>query len=337
LGGLVSGNLDSLDDLEKAGVVGFKAFMSNSAIDEFLHVDDTALFQGMQKIAEIGSIVALHAESEVITNTLAAAYKHQGKVSIRDYVTSRPVLSEIEAVGKAAAYADVTGCKLHIVHASSGEVVKHITQAKKDGIDITVETCPHYLAFNLDDFERLGGIAKCALPLREQEHVESLCEALASGEINMVGSDHSPAHMKEMKNGDIFSVWGGISGAQSTLHVMLEEGYWQRGIPLETIVRVTSTNPTKRFELYPHKGTIRTGSDADLVLVDLNTPFRLEKTNLYYRHAHSPYIGKTFRGTIEYTFLRGSMIFKKEVSSTQVFQGKWYSVMSTNRGFSRLP
>jgi allantoinase len=312
-GGLVPGNFGSLEDLKRAGVIGFKGFMSNSGIDEFLYVDDATLFQGMQKIAELGSIVALHAESDVITSSLAASYKKKGKVSIRDYVASRPVLSEIEAVGRAAAYAGVTGCKLHIVHASSGEVVKHISRAKQNGIDITVETCPHYLAFTVDDFEQLGGLAKCAPPLRGKEHVESLWEALATGEIDIIGSDHSPApaSMKVMKDDDIFGVWGGISGAQSTLNVMLEEGYWRRGIPLETIVRVTSANPAKRFGIYPQKGALAVGSDADLVLVDLHASFRLEKSHLYYRHAHSPYVGKTFRGKVECTFLRGSMVYQK--------------------------
>ncbi|MFC4766452.1 allantoinase [Effusibacillus consociatus] len=313
-GGLVPGNLDSLESLKECGVIGFKGFMSNSGIEEFLHVDDASLFQGMQKIAELDSIVALHAESDAITNSLAASYIAQGRRTARDYVASRPVLSEIEAVGRAATYAEITKCKLHIVHASSGEVVKRVTQAKQSGVDITVETCPHYLALNIEDLERLGGLAKCAPPLREQAHVESLWEALKSGEIDIIGSDHSPAPAS-MKAGssydDIFSLWGGISGAQSTLNVMLEEGYWRRGIPLETIVRVTSTNPAKRFGLYPRKGTIAVGSDADLTLVDLEASFKLKAEDLFYRHAQSPYVGKTFRGTVLYTFLRGQVVFQK--------------------------
>ncbi len=311
-GGLVPGNFDSLEALHKAGVIGFKGFMSNSGIDEFLYVNDDTLLQGMQKIAELGSIIALHAESDVITNALANAYKQSGKVSIRDYVASRPILSEIEAVGRAAAYAGVTGCKLHIVHASSGEVVDFISRLKQKGIDISVETCPHYLAFSVEDFEQIGGLAKCAPPIREREHVEALWEALAAGEIDIIGSDHSPApaSMKVMKN-NIFDLWGGISGAQSTLNVLLEEGYWSRGLSLEQIARVTSTNPAKRFGLYPHKGTISEGYDADLALVDLNKSFTLLQSQLQYRHAHSPYVGKTFRGTIEYTFVRGEMKFQK--------------------------
>lgn len=314
-GGLVPGNLDSLESLKEAGVVGFKAFMSSSGMNEFPHVDDHTLFHGMKKIANLGSILALHAESDVITEGLAAFATKQGHRLVRDYCASRPILSEVEAVGRAMAFAEATGCKLHIVHVTSGEVIKHINLAKRKGVDVTVETCPHYLSLNVEDFERLGGLAKCAPPLRDQEHIESLWDALASGEIDIIGSDHSPVppDLKKDSNGDIFSVWGGISGAQSTLHVMLEEGFWRRKIPLETISRVTSTNPAKRFGLYPRKGVIAVGSDADLTVVDLHKSFTLKTEDLYYRHPQSPYVGKTFRGTILFTFLRGRSVFEKGV------------------------
>ncbi|MEK4223371.1 allantoinase [Bacillus sp. FSL W8-0116] len=313
-GGLVPGNLDSLEPLKELGVIGFKGFMSDSGIDEFLHVDDCTLFKGMQKIARLGSILALHAESDVITKQLANWHQSQGNLTARDYVSSRPVISEIEAVGRAAAYAEITGCKLHIVHASSGKVIKYISEAKQRGVDITVETCPHYLSFTIEDLERLGGMAKCAPPLREREDVESLWEALKSGEIDIIGSDHSPsppAMKVASDNGDFFSLWGGISGAQTTLNVMLEEGYWRRGIPLEVIVRVTATNPAKRFGLYPRKGTIAVGSDADLTLVDLQSSFVLKKSDLLYRHPQSPYIRKKFRGKVTYTILRGRVVFRR--------------------------
>ncbi|MFC4766726.1 allantoinase [Effusibacillus consociatus] len=312
-GGLVPGNLDSLESLKKSGVIGFKAFMSNSGIDDFVHVDDSTLFQGMEKIAELGSILALHAENDVITSRLSASSIEQGRLTVRDFCSSRPILSEIEAVERALTYAEATKCKLHIVHVSSGQVVKRVTNAKRRGVDVTVETCPHYLTFTIDDFERLGGLLKCAPPLRELEQVESLWEAIDSREIDSIGSDHSPSPpaMKTGSGEDIFSVWGGISGAQSTLNVMLEEGYWRRGVPLETIVRITSTNPAKRFGLYPNKGTIAVGSDADLTLVDLQFPFLLEASDLLYRHKQSPYVGKTFRGLVLYTLLRGRVIFQK--------------------------
>lgn len=314
LGGLTPENIQSVKELKAAGVIGFKGFMSHSGLDEFPYfTDDEALLQGMHEVASADSVLFLHAENQTIINKLVATALAEGCTTIRDFVATRPVISEIAAVIKAAAFAEVTGCKTHIAHVSSGEISNYVTQAKKRGVDITVETCPHYLALNIEDFERIGALAKCCPPVREQNHVDSLWTAIADGEIDTVGSDHSPApaSLKVMnENSNIFKVWGGMSACQSTLNVMLEEGYFKRGVALETIVNVCAANPAKRFGLYPQKGTIAVGSDADLTLIDLNASFTLQKEDLFYHHPHSPYIGKKFRGTVTQTILRGTTVFK---------------------------
>lgn len=312
-GGFVPDNLEQLEELNKYGVIGFKGFMSNSGIDEFSNLNDDVLLEGMEVVSRNCSILSLHAENESICSRLAQSNIKNGKISIRDYVSSRPIISEGEAVMKAAAFAEVTNCKLHILHVSSGEAIKYVSEAKKRGVDITVETCPHYLTLNINDFEKLGGLGKCAPPLREQEHVDSLWRALENDEIDIIGSDHSPApiSMKELTNNqNIYDVWGGISGAQSTLAILLEEGYFKRGIPLETIVRILSFNPAKRFGLYPRKGAIELDSDADIVVIDLNKSYTLNEEDLLYRHKHSPYIGREFRGIVKQTILRGKTIWE---------------------------
>jgi allantoinase len=308
-GGLVPGNLEHLKTLHDKGVIGFKAFMSNSSTDDFKASDDATLFAGMQKIAELGSILAVHAESEVITRHLTKAMLEKGILTARAYAGSRPVESEIEAVQKVLAYAKVTGCKIHIVHVSSRKVIQIIQNAKREQVDVTVETCPHYLALTVDDLENIGPIAKCAPPLRDPEEVELMWEAFKNGEIDTIGSDHSPAP-PDMKTGNIFEAWGGISGAQSTLNVLLEEGYFKRNVPLETIVRLTSANPAKRFNLYPGKGSLTVGSDADFTVVDLNQSFYLQRESLLYRHPYSPYTGKKFRGRVISTFLGGRCVYQ---------------------------
>ncbi|MDI3256997.1 MAG: allantoinase [Kyrpidia sp.] len=310
-GGLIPGNVEKLEELHECGVVGFKAFMSDSGIDEFPAVDDAYLWEGMETAARLGSLVAVHAESRWITARLTASCLSQGRTTARDYEASRPILSEMEAVQKAVAFARLTGCPLHVVHASSARVVRLIQAAKDEGADVTVETCPHYLTLTTEDAERLGGVAKCAPPLRSREEVDALWEAVADGAVDTVGSDHSPCppSMKEDSEGNIFRIWGGISGAQSTLNVLLEEGHHRRSVPLETIVQLASTNPAKRFGLYPQKGTITPGSDADLVLVDLRAAWVLHRENLYYRHPHSPYVGRSFRGRIRATLLRGRPVY----------------------------
>lgn len=309
-GGLVPENIDDLKDLHENGVIGFKAFMSPSGIDDFNNVDDETIYKGMREIASLGSLLAVHAESTVMCEQLAKEKIGQGKVTARDYVESRPIISEIEAVRRILSYAELTGCKLHIVHASSRKVVEVVNDAKRRGVDITVETCPHYLTLTVNDLEKQGAIAKCAPPLRDHDEVEELWAAVANGEINVIASDHSPApaSMKE-STGNIFEGWGGISGAQSTLNIMLTEGHFKRNLPLEKIVELTATNPAKLFGLST-KGTIEVDYDADLTLVNLNESFELKKEDLFYRHQHSPYIGMAFKGKVKTTIVGGKVVFE---------------------------
>ncbi|WP_066067662.1 allantoinase [Neobacillus soli] len=308
-GGLVPENIENLKELHENGVIGFKAFMSPSGIADFNNVDDETIFKGMTEIASLGSLLAVHAESTVICDQLAQKKQREGKTSARDFVESRPIISEIEAVRRIISYAEATGCKLHIVHASSRKVVEVIEEAKRRGVDITVETCPHYLSLTVKDLEEKGGIAKCAPPLRDEDELEDLWVAVANGEIDVIGSDHSPApaSMKEIE-GNFFEGWGGISGAQSTLNILLTEGYFKRNLPLEKIAALTATNPAKLFGL-ANKGTIAVDYDADLTLVNLNESFELKNEDLFYRHKHSPYVGMTFKGTVKTTIVNGEVVF----------------------------
>lgn len=312
-GGLVPDNIKQLKAMHENGVIGFKAFMSPSGIDDFSNADDTTLYNGMREIKALGSLLAVHAESTVICEELAAEKQRNGQTTARDFVESRPIISEIEAVRRIISFAEATGCKLHVVHASSRKVVHIIEEAKQRGVDVTVETCPHYLSLTVADLEEQGGVAKCMPPLRDQEEVDDLWEALKQGEINTVGSDHSPApaDMKTITD-NYFKGWGGISGAQSLLNIMLTEGYFKRGVPLEKIVEVTAANPAKIFKLST-KGTIASGYDADLTLVDLSESFELKKDDLFYRHQHSPYIGKTYHGNVKETIVNGKVVYKNKM------------------------
>ncbi|MBU5212129.1 allantoinase [Heyndrickxia oleronia] len=309
-GGLVPQNIADLKELHENGVIGFKAFMSPSGIADFDNADDETLYKGMKEIASFGSLLAVHAESTVICDQLAQEKQSQGKTSARDFVESRPIISEIEAVRRIISYAEATGCKLHIVHASSRKVVQVIKEAQLRGVDVTVETCPHYLSLTVKDLEEKGGVAKCCPPLRDEEEVEDLWAAVANGEITVIGSDHSPApaSMKEIE-GNFFEGWGGISGAQSTLNILLTEGHFKRNLSLEKIVELTATNPAKLFKL-ENKGTIAPNYDADITIVNLNESFELKKEDLFYRHQHSPYVGKTYQGKVKTTIVNGQIVFE---------------------------
>lgn len=309
--GLVPENIELLERLGECGAVGFKAFMSGSGIDDFSAADDETLRKGMEWIAKLDSVLAVHAESDHIILPLTKKISKENRYSAKDYAESRPIASEIEAVKKVINLSNETGCKLHIVHVSSSRVVEIIENAKRAGVNITVETCPHYLSLSVDDLEKLGSIAKCAPPLRDRHEMEGLWKCIKKGQIDLIGSDHSPSPIT-MKRGHLFEAWGGISGAQTTLNILLEEGYWQRNIPLETIVKLTSSNPARRFHLYPAKGCLEVGSDADITVIDLKPTFILKKEQLFYKHAHSPFIGKKLRGKVLSTYVAGQCVYHHE-------------------------
>jgi allantoinase len=185
-----------------------------------------------------------------------------------------------------------------------------VAEARERGIDVSCETCAHYLALTEDDVERIGAIAKCAPPLRPQSEQDALWQHLANGTLQMVTSDHSPAPASMKSGTDFFKIWGGISGCQSLLSVLLTDGVTAHKLPLTTIANITSGYVAHRFRLPLTKGRLAPGADADLVLVNLAESYTLQPADLLYRHRHSPYIGKHFRGRVIQTLLRGRTIYK---------------------------
>jgi allantoinase len=299
-GGLVPGAVGEMAEMAGRGVVGFKAFMCDSGLPEFPRADDRTLRDGMAEAARLHLPVAVHAESQDKVRLKAGPTVH-------DFLESRPVAAETEAIARALELARQTGASLHIVHVSTGRGVSLAAEARANGVDVSIETCPHYLWFTEADVERLGTIAKCAPPLRAAEHHQALWDALVARHVDIVASDHSPTE-PSMKAGDFVSAWGGIAGVQSTLPVLLDRGYHDRRLPLEGIADLISATPARRFRI-ARKGTIERGNDADLVLIDTAASFTLEKDNLQQRHKTSPYIGGTFRGTVRATLRRGEAIF----------------------------
>ncbi|MDQ3692718.1 MAG: allantoinase [Chloroflexota bacterium] len=308
-GGLVPGTLDRLPELAECGVIGLKAFMSQSGTDDFAAADDLTLYEGMREAARLGLIVAVHAESDAITSRLAARAIAAGQTTARDYLASRPVIAELEAISRAILLAEEAGCALHVVHVSTGRGFELIAAAKARGVDVSCETCPHYLFFTEDDIERLGAIAKCAPPLRSGPEQTALWDKLRSGELPMVASDHSPAPATMKGGDDFFQVWGGISGCQSTLPALLTAGYHQRGLSLPLIASLSAGYVAHRFRL-PAKGRLEPGADADIALVDLEHVWTLSAGDLHDRHKLSPFTGQAFRGVVRRTLLRGHTIFR---------------------------
>ncbi len=306
-GGLVPGGIDRMDELAERGVVGFKAFMCPSGVEEFAAVTPDDLGRGMERAAALGLPVAVHAEDPAITEPLAARAVAQGRTTMRDWRLSRPARAEESAVATALALAAQADCSLHVVHVSSAGSVDLISRARARGVDVTCETCPHYLVLDADDADRIGALAKCAPPLRSSAEREELWSRLIADDIDLIASDHSPGPPQSKEGHDMFAVWGGVSGAQTSLPLALTHGL-RRGVSVARLVEMLSARPAGRLGLRT-KGRLEVGADADITLVRLDEPWRLTADALEYRHRHSPFTGQSLSARVVGTILRGVAVF----------------------------
>jgi allantoinase len=266
-GGLVPGNLDQLAPLVERGAMGFKAFMCPSGIDEFPACDERTLREGMKRIAELDSILLVHAEDPSLL-------REPRGPSAGDFLASRPPEAEIAAIERCVALSRETGCRVHIVHVSTAQGAALL------GENVSGETCPQYMLYIEDDLERLGGLGKCAPPFR-RERMQLM---------PIVVSDHSPS-TPDLKEGDDFRrIWGGISGCQSTRRLLLAIG-----VAPQQVAAVTSTNIANRFRI-PDKGDIAPGFDADLWLVDRDHEDVVRKEDLLYKNPFSAHERQHVRG-----------------------------------------
>ena len=313
-GGLTPNNLDAMGELAGRGVIGFKAFMSGSGIDDFERADEAVLLEGMRRAAALGLPVAVHAEDEAMCAERTAAARREGRRGVEDYLASRPPEAELIAVERAIDLAAEAGCRLHVVHLSTPAAVWAVGRARQEGLDVTCETCPHYLTLDDAAAVRLGVRAKCAPPLRNAVNVAMLWQLLHGGKIDLVTTDHSPA-LASMKRydpddpscDDFFAAWGGISGVQTLLGTLLGQGGVER-LELPAVARVAAGRAAERFGI-AGKGRIAEGFDADLTLVDLSAGRPLRRGDLLDRHRLNPLVGRKVGGFVRRTILRGRTIF----------------------------
>ena len=308
-GGVIPGNRAALPGLADAGVIGFKAFMSTSGSDDFPASDDLTLYEAMGTIAELELPFLLHAESDRITADLAARARAAGRVSVRDYLESRPPVAETEAIARALELAAVTGCRLHIVHVSTQRGVELVQNARAAGQDVTCELTAHHLVLDAEDAVTLGAVAKCAPPLRLAAEADELWQLLADDDTLFVISDHSPAPEALKQSPDFFAVWGGIAGIQSTVELMLSDTGPGGRLALAQVPRVLASAAADRFGL-SGKGLLVPGMDADLALVEVGPTRVLGREELLDRHRFSPYVGRELRARVRTTVLRGEVVYR---------------------------
>lgn len=309
-GGLVNDNLADLPGLAAGGVIGYKAFMSDSGVD-FATAHDGILYEGMQFIARTGSVLGVHAENDVITAHLSARLKAAGRTDRRAWAESRPEFQELEAISRVLFLAGQTGARTHVVHVSIAAGVGRVRQAQAAGVPVSCETCAHYLWFDEEDFLRIGPAAKCAPPLRGAAGREALWQRVLAGEVDCIASDHSPAapELKTRGIDDVWQAWGGITGIQATLPVLLTAGVHRRGLPLPLLARLWAGGAARIFGLAGRKGAIARGADADVVLVDPEAEWTMTADDLRSRHQVSPYVGSRFKGKVVRTLLRGQTVY----------------------------
>jgi allantoinase len=257
-------------------------------------------------------LVAVHAEDEALARRRTAE-EHARGTDARTWLKSRPVELELSAIRTAVDIAGETGCSLHIVHVSSPEGVALARDARKRGVDVTVETCPHYLLLCEEDVVRLGAPAKCFPPLRPETLRLGLWRELESGGIDTIGSDHSPAPPGMKQSGDFFAIWGGISGCQHGFELLISEELSRRPpeIALPHLSRLLSAAVARRFRVDRSKGMLAVGLDADMAIIDTRSEHVLSNGDLLYRHRQGPYEGRRSRVRIVRTIVRGRTVYSK--------------------------
>ena len=307
-GGVVPGNAGDIVPLAKAGVLGFKSFLSPSGVDEFESVSESDLEQAMPIVASTGLPLLVHAESPAeLRPADPAADPHQ----YATWLNSRPPAAEQAAIELLIRLAARTRAHTHIVHLASADAVPALMKARAEGVPITVETCPHYLTFCAEEIHERATAWKCAPPIRERAHRERLWRALQDGHIDLVATDHSPAPpaMKDLEEGNFIKAWGGIASLQISLPVMLTAARL-RNIPIERLIAWMSAAPARLAGLNARKGAITVGRDADLVIIDPDRGLTVDASRLYHRHAVTPYDGARLKGLITMTMVGGEIVFE---------------------------
>ena len=308
-GGVIPGNIKDLDGLLNAGVFGIKAFLTHSGIDEFPNVTEADLRKALPILKKLGAKLLVHCELESANAQHVTRQHATDPRGYANYLASRPPHWETDAIALMIRLSEEFDVHVHIVHVSAAEALPLIRDAKKRGLRITAETCPHYLVFCAEEIPDGATEFKCAPPIRERANNELLWEALKDGTLDFVATDHSPAppDIKKQQSGDFMKAWGGIAGLQFLLPAFWT-GAKKRGFSLGDVARLLCTAPAGFLGL-KQKGRIAPGCDADLVIWDPEASFVVKEEDIQHRHKLTPYVGMTLFGVVERTVAGGGAVF----------------------------
>jgi dihydroorotase (multifunctional complex type) len=291
--------------MAEAGVVGFKCFLGQSTGD-IPPPDDGVLLQALSVAHDLGMRVAFHAENDALVRTRTAAVKGTGRTDAAAHAEARPVVAEVEAIQRAALLAYEAGAKIHILHLSSREGLGVVEYWRSRGVDVTCEVTPHHCFLSTEDVARVGSIARINPPIREPGQAAALLDGLARGAVDMVATDHAPHTPEEKLHPNIWEAVSGFAGVETSLRLLLTFG----GVALPRLVEVMCERPARVWGLFPRKGSIQVGSDADLTIVDLAREDTIEAQRLHGKNNLSPWEGVRTRGLAVATIVRGQVVMR---------------------------
>ena len=318
-GGLVPGNETEIEGLIKAGVFGIKAFLTHSGIDEFPNVGRKELDVVMPLLAKHETVLLVHCELSDESHGKELADQ---PYSYKSYLNSRPGEWETEAIQLMIDQCRKHHCPVHVVHVSSAGSLMSIREAKKEGLPLSAETCPHYIFFNAEDIPDAKAVYKCAPPIREKKNNSLLKRALKDRTLDFLATDHSPAppSLKELGSGNLLKAWGGIAGLQFLLPAGWTSLKNETG--LGQFIPLVTEHPARFLRLHHRKGFIREGYDADLVIWDPAENFVVKEKDIFHKHKISPYVSQPLSGRVKMTVVNGAVVYDG-VTIVNKIQGKW--------------
>jgi len=321
LWGGVSGNVfrsekwrKRMDILLEQGVVGFKSYLL-SGMRTFEHMFPMEMLEFAQYASDIDALVAVHAEDRNLAHVRMDTLQRRGRFDPSAYYESRGDPVEFNGINIAIEIARSVDCALHIVHVASGMGADAIVNAKRDGLDITFETCPHYLVFSNDDLESMGSIVKTAPVVKTADDVRHMWEILHS-DIDYVASDHAPCSPQEKLTGNIWTDYSGMPGTELLLQFLFSEGYKKGRISLARFIELTSANAAKRLGIDGRKGKIAKGFDADLCFIDPDRKWTIYSRDMYSKNPITPLEGRKFNGKVVKTICRGALVYDENKGIT---------------------
>ena len=301
-------NIDQLEALIDAGVTGFKCFMGNT-FGNLPAPSDGAILEGFEILARRGVRCTVHAENPSIMARRQERMEGAGRADRHAHLAARPEVCEIEAIGRAIAFAEWTGARLHIAHHSAADSLYLLRDAKRRGVDVTAETCPQYLLLNTADLTRLGSVLRVNPPIRDERHNAPLWDALVEGVLDMIATDHAPHATDEKTRERIWNCDCGFPGVETQMPLMLTEINKGRAA-ITDYVRWSAVNPARAWGLYGTKGVIRAGAHADFALVDLQREAVIANERLHSRSKLTPWNARPVKGVPLHTLVRGRFVMR---------------------------